>query len=177
MYRSVNRLVPSYISDLIPPVVRKTTNYPLRIQNNIAIPFCRTELFRKSCIPSSISLWNSLDESLRNSPSLESFKYHLKRDNPSVVKVPIYYTYGDRFLSVMHARIRNNYSNLSNDLYHNHLIPNPLCSCKLEIEDVEHFLFRCPKNANERAILFRETHNYHPLNFNIGLFGDINATP
>ena len=106
MYRSVNRLVPSYISDLIPPVVGETTNYPLWNQINIAIPFCSTELFRKSCIPSSISLWNSLDDSLRNSHSLGSFKYHLKRDTPSVVKVPIYYTYGDRFLSVMHARIR-----------------------------------------------------------------------
>ena len=62
MYTSVNRLVPlpSYISDLIPPVVRETTNYRLRNQNNIATPFCRTELFRKSYIPSSISLKNSL---------------------------------------------------------------------------------------------------------------------
>ena len=77
----------------------------------------------------------------------------------------------------MHARIRNNCSNSSNDLYHNYLIPNPLCSCNLEIEDAEHFLFRCPKYANERTILFRETHNYHPLNLNMVLFGDINVTP
>ena len=77
----------------------------------------------------------------------------------------------------MHARIRNNCSNLSNDLYHNHLIPNPLCSCNLEIEDAEHFLFCYPKYASERRILFRETHNYHPLDLNMVLFGDINATP
>ena len=80
-------------------------------------------------------------------------------------------------LSVMHARIRNNCSNLSYDLYLNHLISNPLCSCNLEIEDAEHFLFRCPKYANERTILFRETHNYHPVNLNMVLFGNINATP
>ena len=48
--------------------------------------------------------------------------------------------------------------------------------CNCEIEDAEHFLFRCPKYANERMILFRETHNYHPLNVNMVLFGDINAT-
>ena len=77
----------------------------------------------------------------------------------------------------MHARISNNCSNLSYDLYHNHLILNPLCSCNLEIEDAEHFFFRCPKYANERTILFRETHDYHQLNLNMVLFGDINATP
>ena len=45
--------------------------------NNI---FCRTELFRKSCIPSSVTMWNSLDDNLRNSSSLNSFKYNLKKD-------------------------------------------------------------------------------------------------
>ena len=77
----------------------------------------------------------------------------------------------------MHARIRNNCSDLSNDLYHNHLIPNPLRSCNLEIEDAEQFPFCCLKYANEHTILFRETHNYHPLNLNMVLFDDINATP
>lgn len=175
MYRSANMLVPSYISDLIPPVVRETTNYPLRNQNNIATPFCRTELFRKSCIPSSVSMWNSLDNNLRNSPSLNSFKYNLKKDNFSTVKVPVYYSYGDRFLSVMHARIRNNCSNLSNDLFINHLSPNPMCCCNLEIENAEHFFFRCPKYTNEREMLFRETRVCHPLNLSKVLCGDLNG--
>ena len=129
MYRSVNGLVPTYITDLIPPVIRETTNYPLRNQNNIKIPFCRTEIFRKSCIPSGIAVWNSLHESLRNSSILYSFKYQMKRDLVDVQKVPPCYIYGDRYLSVMHSRIRNNCSNLSNDLYLTHLTMNPLCSC------------------------------------------------
>ena len=95
MYKSVNGLVPSYISDLIPPPIHETTNYPLRDQNNITVPFCRTEIARKSCIPSSITLWNSLDEELRNSSTLASFKYQLKNlQNKS--KVPHYYTEGNR---------------------------------------------------------------------------------
>ena len=52
MYKSVNGLVPSYISDLIPLPIHETTYYPLRDQNNITVPFCRTEIARKSCIPS-----------------------------------------------------------------------------------------------------------------------------
>ena len=76
MYKSVNGLVPSYA---IPPLVGETNAYNLRNNNNITVPFCRTEISRKSCIPSSISAWNSLDIELRNSPSLSSFKYQLKK--------------------------------------------------------------------------------------------------
>ena len=97
MFRSANRLVPSYITDLIPPDVRETTNYPLRKQNNIVTPFCRTELFKQSCIPSSVNMWNSLDESSRNKPSLNLFKYNIKEHNSSATKVPIYFKHGDRF--------------------------------------------------------------------------------
>ena len=35
MYKAENGQVPSYISDIIPPLVRQTTNYPLRNQNDI----------------------------------------------------------------------------------------------------------------------------------------------
>ena len=79
MYKSVNGLVPSYVSDLIPSLVGETNAYNLRNNNNITVPFCRTEFSRKSCIPSSISAWNSLDIELRNSPPLSSFKYQLKK--------------------------------------------------------------------------------------------------
>ena len=172
MYRSVNGLVPTYITDLIPPVIRETTNYPLRNQTNITTPFCRMEIFRKTCIPSGIALWNSLHESLRNSSTLNPFKYQMKRELVDVQKVPLYYIYGDRYLSVMHSRIRNNCSNLSDDFYLNHLTMNPLCSCNQEIENAEQFFFRCLKYANERLRLFHETRVYHRLNNNLILFGD-----
>ena len=111
MYKSVNGLVPSYVSDLIPPLVGETNAYNLRNNNNITVPFCRTEISRKSCIPSSISAWNSLDIELRNSPSLSSFKYQLKKTQNNSI-VPTYYKVGSRYISVLHARIRNNCSNL-----------------------------------------------------------------
>ena len=95
MYRSVNGLVPTYITDLIPPVIRETTNYPLRNQTNITMPFCRAEIFQNSCILSGIALWKSLHESLRNSSTLNSFKYQMKRELVDVQKIPPYYIYGD----------------------------------------------------------------------------------
>ena len=127
MYKAENGQVP----DIIPPLVRETSHYPLRNQNDITTPRCRTELFRNSCIPSSLLIWNNLVESICNSLSLASFKYTLKQTN--TIKVPAYYIKGDRYLSVIHARIRNKCSNLNNDLYLNHLRINPLCSCNMEI--------------------------------------------
>ena len=71
MYGSVNDQVSSYISDLIPPPVGEDTAYTSRNQN-------RTELFKTSCIPSSISLWNNLDDNIRTSASLNSLNTDLK---------------------------------------------------------------------------------------------------
>ena len=75
MYKSINELVPTYVSDLIPSLFGKISTYTLLNQHDITVPFCRTEISHKSCIPLSISAWNSLDIQLRNSPSLTSFRY------------------------------------------------------------------------------------------------------
>ena len=175
MYKSVNGLIPSYISELIPPLISEITDYPLRNQNNITVPFNRTETARKSCIPSSITLWNSLDAELRNSSSVASFKHQLK-DRQNNSKFQSYYLSGNRFLSVLHARLRNNCSNLSSDLLRMFLSPSPNCRCSEESEDVEHYFFRCSNYINERIILFQSTRNYHPLNTNILLFGEDNLS-
>ena len=170
MYKSVNGIVPPYISDIIPPLVRETTDYPLRNQNNIAVPFCRTEISRKSCIPSSITLWNALDEETRNSPSVSSFKYQLKNRQTNS-KVPSFYLTGNRYFSVLHARLRNKCSNLNSDLFRNFLSPSPFCSCSAENEDAEHYLLRCSNFIDERVTLFQTTRDFHPLNVNTLLFG------
>ena len=73
-----NGLVPSYVSDLIPPL-GETRTYTLRNQNDITVPFCRTEISRNSWILSSFSAKNTLDIELRSSLSLASFKYLLKK--------------------------------------------------------------------------------------------------
>ena len=52
MYKVVNDLTPEYISDLIPHSVRDVTNYSLRNNNNLRVPFTRTEI---SCIYTEIS--------------------------------------------------------------------------------------------------------------------------
>ena len=74
MYKVNNGIVPSYIQDLIPPLVSEISNYPLRSNRNISVPFNRTNISQKSCIPSSIRLWNSLEDDLKNLSALQAFK-------------------------------------------------------------------------------------------------------
>ena len=88
MYKAVNDLTPEYISDLIPHFVRDVTNYSLRNNNNLRVPFTRIEISRKSCIPSSISLWNSLDKEIRASSSLSCFKNKINNLRTDCNNVP-----------------------------------------------------------------------------------------
>ena len=44
MYKAVNDMTPDYISDLIPHFVRETTDYPLRNNNILAVPFTTTKI-------------------------------------------------------------------------------------------------------------------------------------
>lgn len=77
MYKCTNSLVPDYISDLIPPLVREVSNYPLRNRNNVSSIYIRTEIFSRSCIPSGVTLWNSLDTSKKQLDSFASFRRSL----------------------------------------------------------------------------------------------------
>ena len=60
MFNVNTGMVSPYIQDLIPPLVSEVSDYPLRNTRNITVPYNRTTISQKSCIPSSIRLWNSL---------------------------------------------------------------------------------------------------------------------
>ena len=120
MYKAVNDLTLEDISDHIPHFVRDVTNYTLRNKNNLRVPFTRTEISRKSCIPSSISLWNSLDKEIRASSTLSCFKNRIKNLRTDCNNVPHFFLCGERYWSDLQARIRNKCSNLNHDLYINH---------------------------------------------------------
>ena len=176
MFKVHQGQVPSYISDLIPPLVRDVSNYPLRNMHNYSIPFARTEIMKRSCIPSSVNLWNEADNELKDSNTLQSFKYHQKMASTRNLKIPSYYFYGKRRLSVLHARIRTNCSNLNSDLFNNFLRPDPICSCLTEPETAEHYFFRCNKYNGQRLVLFHSLRNYLHLRLEVLLFGNQNLT-
>ena len=171
IFKAVNGLIFNYISDLIPPLVRNTTNYSLRNNNDFVVPYAHTEISRKSCILSSLSQWNSLDSDTRSSNCTSHFKSNLKWLRPAITEVPSFFLTGDRYLSVLHARIRNKCSNLNN-----HLSPTPLCNRCQETEDAEHFLFICPNFTEHRITMFHSTRSFHPLYANKLPYGNPNLT-
>ena len=82
----------------------------------------------------------------------------------------------NRRLSVLHARIRNNCSNLNLDLFNNFLRPDPTCSCQVEPENAEHYFLRCHKHTIQRLLLFDSLRNFLPLRLEILLYGNPNLT-
>ena len=78
---------------------------------------------------------------------------------------------GQRRLAVLHARLRNNCSDLKCDLFHNHLTDSLSCSCGYIMENAEHYFFECDNYRDSRLIMFRNTRNYLPLSLNTILYG------
>ena len=78
----------------------------------------------------------------------------------------------NQYLSVLHARIRNNCSNLNTDLFINHLRDNPLCNWCYEIEDSEHYFFYCNNYRNEHRLSFESARDFQPLNINSLCYGN-----
>ena len=74
MYNVNTGMVPAYIQDLIPPLVSEAYDYHLRNTRNITVPYTRTSVSQKSCIPSFIRLSNSLSDDLKDLSSLSTFK-------------------------------------------------------------------------------------------------------
>ncbi len=72
--------------------------------------------------------------------------------------------YDHRYVSVIHARLRNKCSNLNSDLCNNHLKEYPYCECAEVVEDAEHYFFQCPMFQNQRTTLLQSLHAFIPLN-------------
>ena len=116
MYRCVKGLVPEYIYQLIPLLVGEISDYNLRNASNLSNFRTRTEVFRKFCLLSAVSLWNELSPNIKQRETFTTFQHQLKLHlfGEDFLK-------GNRFLSVMHTRIRNECSNLNGDLFKKYL--------------------------------------------------------
>lgn len=171
MYKIKNGIAPVYVCNLMPPLVADRTSYNLRNVEDITVLNRRTELFSKSFIPSTTNYWNNLPLSIRNADSVNSFKSQLKASIFKVTTVPQYFITGNRVFSIYHCRIRNNCSNLNSDLFRNHLRPDTACECGFEIEDSEHYFFKCNRFVQQRIRLFHATRKFHPLSLQVLLHG------
>ena len=175
-YKIVNGQVPDYLTELVPPTVGDTNNYNLRNRLNISQPSYRLSTYRQSYFPSTIKSWNTLDLNLRQLPTLPSFKSKLQQKYFQPKTVPSYFSFGDRYLSVLHARLRNKCSSLNSDLFKSNLVPSASCSCGYKNECSEHFLLYCNKFNLLRNNMLIELNMLDmrglPVNIDILLFGN-----
>ena len=96
MYRTMNDMGPSYMSNLIPPTAGNRSQCNIRDLNNIAMHEVRTSTFVRSCIPSAINLCNNLDLVIR-----QLFLLCLKT-TATQEEVTQYYMNGNRKLNAIH---------------------------------------------------------------------------
>jgi hypothetical protein len=102
-------------------VTSDVNNYNLRNNQNYVPLRCRLRTSTCSFIPSTVSLWNTLDISIRNSLSLTLLKNRVKDDTH---KPPEYYNEGPRELNILHTRLRHHCISLNADLSRIHIIHN-----------------------------------------------------
>ena len=107
-YKIHNKLSPPYLFNCLPP--SDVNSYNLRHNQNYVPPRCRLRTSASSCIPSTVSLWNNIDISIRNSPTLSSFQNRVLAD---IYKTPKYYNEGPWKLSILHTRLRHQCSSLN----------------------------------------------------------------
>jgi len=166
-YKMYNSISPSYLCTLIPSSVGDSSAYSLRNSNNIRSIQCKSQLFSRSFLPSTINLWNNLPESVRTAPSLSAFKANLNKDKKII---PQHYYNGERQSNILHARLRMHCSSLNEHLYTKNIVQSPYCQCG-EIEDTYHFFFNCPIYTAKRVILFDNLSSFQPITLQLLLFG------
>jgi len=154
MYKIHNGLVPNYLSNMIPSSRGQGSNYILRNTNNYSLPFCRTERYKQSFVPSTITEWNALPIDIRSIPTLYTFKRKLKHvlfvNRPNKLN-----QIGSLQANKYHTWLRLGLSPLKDHLFTHHIVDSNLCPfCLSESETTSHFLFTCPAYSSQRHQLF-----------------------
>ena len=142
-YKMYKNKSPSYLCNLIPVSVKFYSTRSSQF-DNISNLKTRSNFFRNSFFPSTITEWNKLDRDIRNSDSLNVLKFSpLKFLRPVANSVfEINNPYGLKLLTrlrlvLSHLRYHKFRYNFQDCI-------NPICVCGVEIETTTHFLLHCP---------------------------------
>ena len=134
MFTIMKEEAPNYLINLIPKC--KQT---IRTRNNrIPVCYCRTESFKHSFFPYTLKDWFSLDDSIKSSETISTFKNRLSSFILPVQKniFNIFDPIGLKFLT----RLRLGFSHLNEHSFRHNFqgCMSRLYSCSLEIEDTLH---------------------------------------
>ena len=123
-------MAPEYLRHLVPSTIQSSTIYPLRNGDHLIVPFCKLSITNSPFIPSTVKEWNKLDIAIRKLDSLSKFKNAIRLNSQSnKISIPILYYYGPSKLKVILTQLRYTASFLNHDLYKDHILSSPPCSC------------------------------------------------
>ena len=141
LYKIQHNLAPAYLKT---PITNRIDPYLFRRNQNLHEIRCRQERFRNSFYPNTIKLWNRLDCSLKNAPSLSCFKTSfLKLIRPTKKDMyNIYDPLGRTWLFQLRVGLsplkvhkkRHKFLDTNNDI----------CDCLISAETTKHYLLECP---------------------------------
>ncbi len=166
MFDNENNQTPIFIREIIdqyrtPPPQRVTRHH-----RNFIIPTNLSRAFMRTTIPSSIKLWESLPENIKNRFSRNSFKYNLRKH----FRGDIVTTQLTKNLTLTRSqekilnRTRCDLVFNSHFFSHNFTtIDSPSCRCGMNAQNTNHVLFNCPLLADLRAELMNNLNNLDPF--------------
>ena len=144
---------PKYINDIIASTTRR---YSSRNSNNIPLVRVNNNYLMNTFFSSTISDWNKLKLSIRNSTSLNIFKGRLlKVVRPSENSVPTSHNpIGTKYLT----RLRLGFSHLRYHKFKHGFVDavNLLCSCSTAIENTVHYFLHCSNFSTARNTSLNE---------------------
>ena len=106
--------------------------------------------------------------------AVDDFKRQL---NQGRVIVPKYFYTGNRCMQILHTRLRTGCNPLNYDLYSKNTIESPFCNCRFgNIENADHFFFRCHLYRNHRQELMDTLSQHGNITLNIILNGYLNLS-
>ena len=149
-YKIKNSVVSDYLNILLPSVsnVRYNLHYPHRLR----LPRACTEKYKFSFLPSAIEAWNSTPPDITSSLTVQIFKSkqssHLFKSTTAS-----YFSFGDRFCSIHHTRLRLGHSSLTAHFVSHGLFCDPKCQYVNSIENTLLFFLHCAKYAAPRLEL------------------------
>ena len=142
-----------YLYKLIP---KKSHQYiTTRNVNDITSYQCRTDAFKFSFFPWTITEWNKIDIKIQNSPYSVFTNYLLEEIRPK--PSPLFNIHNPSEIKLL-TRLRLGLSHL-NEYKFNHNFNdcvNPFCTCSLEPASTPHFFLHCHHYNTIRSILFKD---------------------
>ena len=138
-YKMTHNPAPLYLSSFVPQSVSTISHYNLRNSNNLQTTDARTTLYYNSFLQSTVRAWKNVNDEMKQSDSLNTFKGFLSKDK---LLVPKHFYLGHRKVQVLHTRLRTNCSSLNLDLFARNMSDFPLCQCG-SVENAQHFIFHC----------------------------------